>query len=392
LCACLLAEASHAQNPAPEHRLTVGYLPQWGLYSMPPWLARNLVASGAAALLDQVDYAQANIRDGKCVIADPEADLNHLYTAEMSVDGKADLPTATLRGGLHQLALLKARYPRLRTVISIEGKPPAFAQAAQPGAQAAFVASCIDMFVHGHLSPGTEAPGLFDGIDVDWEFPQTAGDGANYVALLAEFRRQLDAARQPSGRRLLLTVAAGPGTHRYPGVDWAQVASLVDEVGLMNYDYSGPWQQQTGMIAPLYALDGAPANEGTVDGTVAEYEAAGVPAGKLLLGIPFYGYSWQDVTAANHGLFQAGASVHQDSPYSAIASLVAHSTVYRDPHSQTPWLFDGKTFWTYDDPTSARAKAAYAASHGLAGVMVWELSGDTANAQLLRAIYAGLTQ
>lgn len=407
LCACLLAcsllfagfraqaqSTTQERAPAPHplaRPIVVGYLPQWGLYNTPPWLARDLVTSGAASLLDQVDYAQANILNGKCIIADPEADLNHAYTAAMSIDGKADLPAAPFRGGLHQLALLKARYPRLRAIISIEGKPPSFAEAAQPAVRAAFVTSCIDMFVRGHLAPGVESPELFEGFDIDWEFPQTAADGANYVALLAEFRHQLDLARLPAGRKPLLTVAAGPGLGRYPGVDWAQVAALVDEVGLMNYDYSGPWQQQTGLIAPLYPLDGASPNQGTVDGTVAEYEGAGVPADKLLLGVPFYGYSWEGVTPANHGLFQPGTSVHSDSPYSAIANLVPHSTVYRDAHSQTPWLFDGKTFWTFDDPASARAKAAYAAGHGLGGVMVWELSGDTADAQMLRAISAGLS-
>ncbi len=372
----------------------VGYLPQWALYSTPPWLARDLVASGAAALLDQVNYAQANIRNGQCVIADPEADLNRAYTATMSVDGKADLPAAAFRGGLHQLALLKQRYPHLRTVISIEGKASAFAQAAQPDARVAFVTSCMDMFVRGHLAPGVDAPGLFEGIDLDWEFPQTATDGANYMALLAEFRRQMDLEQSSGGngetRKLLLSVAAGPGLGRYPGVDWAEAGRLVDEVGLMNYDYSGPWQQQTGMIAPLYPIDGGPPAQGTVRGTVEEYQAAGVPAGKLLLGVPFYGYSWQGVTAVNHGLFQPGQSVREDSPYHAIASLVPQSTVYRDPQSQTPWLFDGHTFWTFDDPVSARTKAAYAASQGLGGVMVWELSGDTDDAQLLHAITAGL--
>ncbi len=395
LSACAVLSASPPDKSSAKslsaHPILVGYLPQWGLYSTPAWLARNLVASGAAPLLDQLNYAQANIRDAKCVIADPEADLNHVYTAEMSIDGKADLPTAPLRGGLHQLVLLKARYPRIRPVISIEGKSESFAEAAQPEARAAFVTSCIDLFVRGHLAPGAEAPALFEGFDMDWEFPQTPTDGANYMALLAEFRRQLNAlSLEQGGRKLLLSAAAGPGTHRYPGVDWAQVATLVDQIGLMNYDYSGPWQQVTGMIAPLYPLEGAPLNQGTVDGTVAEYEAVGVPAAKLLLGVPFYGYSWQGVTGTNHGLFQPGKSIRGDQPYHAIASLVPQSTVYRDPHSQTPWLFDGNIFWTYDDPLSAKTKAAYATTHNLAGVMVWELSGDTPDSQLLHAIATGL--
>ncbi|HEY0785741.1 MAG TPA: glycosyl hydrolase family 18 protein [Acidobacteriaceae bacterium] len=390
VCALLLlaSAAAQAAGPQPPHSMVVGYLPQWGLYSTPPWLARELVQGGGAELLDQVNYAQGGVRGGRCVIADPEADLNHVYTAELSVNGKADLPTAPLRGGLHQLQLVEQRYPRLRAVISLEGQASEFAVAAQPANRAAFVASCVDMFVRGHLAPGVEAPRLFEGVDVDWEFPHGEEEGANYMALLAEFRRQLDAV--PGARRPVLTVAAGPGTRRYPGVDWAQVAGLVDQVGLMNYDYNGPWQQQTGMNAPLYPMEGDPRPQNTVDGTVAEYEAAGVPGAKLLLGVPFYGYHWEGVAPVNHGLFQPGQSVREDRPYRAIATLVPQSTIYRDERSQTPWLYDGHTFWTFDDPVSAAAKARYAAGHGLAGVMVWELSGDTADAQMLRAIRTGL--
>jgi chitinase len=384
----IFSGAGFAQSPR-----MVGYLPQWALYYDHPWLARDLVSSGAAPLLDQVNYAQANIRGARCVIADANADLNRVYAAEESIDGKADSPAAPLKGGFHQLQLLKARYLHMQTIISLEGKPSTFAEAALPANRAAFVESCMDMFVAGHLAPGVESPGLFEGFDLDWEFPHDVIEGANYMALVAEFRRQLDAASMAVGatRKPLLSVAAGPGTRRYPGVDWSIIAQSVDEVGLMNYDYSGPWQKLTGMIAPLYPIDGGPPRQGTVDGTVAEYEAAGVPASKLLMGVPFYGYGWQQVSVgSNHGLFQAGQAVHGDSPYNAIAALVPKSTIYRDEISRTPWLFDGHEFWTFDDPVSAWTKAAYAASHHLGGVMIWELSGDTADAQLMRALHAGL--
>ncbi len=370
----------------------VGYLPQWALYSTPPWVAQNLVASGGAGLLDQVNYAQATVRGGRCVVADPEADLNHVYPATMSIDGKADLPTAPLRGGLHQLQLLRARYPRMHALISLEGKASEFAMAAQPESRVAFVTSCVDMFLRGHLAPGVEAPQLFDGIDLDWEFPATPADGEDYTALVTEFRRQMDAlAPERPSKHYLLTLAAGPGLGRYPGVSWPLIEPLVDEVGLMNYDYNGPWQQQTGMLAPLYTIAGDPHPQNTVDATVLEYEGAGFPASKLLVGVPFYAYHWTAVGAgATHGLFQPAQAVHADTLYSQVATEAGPAVLYRDEHSQAPWLYDGQTFWTFDDPTSARAKAGYAATHGLKGVMIWELSGDTADAQLLRAIAAGL--
>ncbi len=139
--------------------------------------------------------------------------------------------------------------------------------------------------MRGQLASGIKAPGIFDGFDVDWEYPKPE-DAPNYLALLQEFRKQLNAERTG----LKLTIAAGPSPGMYHGVDFAAVASSVDLVGLMNYDYSGPWHKETGFHAPLYSEHG-----GSADRTVREYEDAGVPAGKLLLGVPFYGYSWNSV-------------------------------------------------------------------------------------------------
>jgi len=64
--------------------------------------------------------------------------------------------------------------------------------------------------------------------------------------------------------------------------------------------------------------------------------------------------------------------------YNYIVSIQNKFTVYRDPKSMAPWLFDGTTFWTYDDELSIGAKVRYAKESGLRGIMIWELSGDTA--------------
>lgn len=364
----------------PEKPLIVGYFPQWGIYDQPQYFVKNLITSGSASLLDQLNYAQGFIVNARCAVADPHADMQFTYTQANSVDGSADDPASPLRGSFHQLQELKKLYPRLKILISLEGKAAGFAEAAKPENRAAFVASCIDTFVRGHFAAGVHAPGIFDGFDVDWEYPGE-GDAQNYTALLEEFRRQLDAVRPG----LKLTIAAGPSPRMYHGVDFAEVAKTVDLIGLMNYDYSGPWHKETGFHAPLYSDHG-----GNADGTVRAYESEGVPAEKLLLGVPFYGYSWKSVGAENHGLFQPGEAVHEDRPYSYIQTLVKASTVYRDPAAQAPWLYDGNTFWTYEDPVSARFKGAYAEQHQLGGVMVWHLGEDTSDGRLLKAVHEGL--
>ena len=426
----ILTLSAPAQTPAHKPVL-VGYFGQWGLYSDPQYTLRDLAANGKAALLDQLNYAQAFVTGGHCSIADPNADLNHVFTAANSVNGKPDDPASPFRGHLHQLAELKSSYPRLKVLISLEGRASDFAFDARPENRQAFIASCVDLFVKGNLAPNISAPGLFDGIDVDWEYPQ-GPDAANFLGLLTDLRREMDLVRPG----LKLSVAVGPSPRMYDGVDFRAVSTKVDEIGLMTYDFAGPWMQNTGFIAPLYRVSpfdqagsgvlaptrspaptgsnptasttpaaeaAAPAGSlpasapapspppgGGISGSVQAFLAAGVPPAKLLVGVPFYGYGWTQVPEVADGVFQEGTPVRGDRPYSYIQSLVAGSKLYRDSRSQTPWLFDGDAFWTFDDPVSIEAKAAYALDHGLGGLMIWELSEDTSQGTLLTAAHQSL--
>jgi chitinase len=76
----------------------------------------------------------------------------------------------------------------------------------------------------------------------------------------------------------------------------------------------------------------------------------------MLLGIPFYAYGWSGVADDNYGLYQQGQPIRGDHFYSYIQSIQPKFKLYRDPKSQTPWLYANKTFWTFDDPLSIRAK------------------------------------
>jgi chitinase len=409
--------ARAADAPASPGPILVGYFGQWGVYDH--FFVKNLVTSEASAQLDQIDYSQGAVKGGRCSIADPNADLNLTFTAADSVTGIADNPASAFRGNLHQLAALKKRFPHLKILISLEGSAADFALGAQPENRSAFVASCVDTFIRGHFAHGAEDAHLFDGIDVDWEYPK-AEDAANYVELLTQLREAMNMVRP--GLRLSIAVGASP--HTYGGVNMVAVSHIVDQIGIMNYDYAGPWNPKTGFLAPLYSDHG-----GSVETSIREYRAAGVPAEQLLMGMPFYGYGWQKVGGDGHGLFQEGRGIHGDRPYSFLETLATAATVddpnasdaagnppaappattthaaekrptatatpftiYRDPRSQAPWLYDGDTFWTFDDPTSIRFKVRFALGQRLGGVMAWELSEDTANAALLRAARSAIDQ
>jgi len=365
--------------------MLVGYFPQWGIYDTDqPYLVKNLISPGGKApLVDQVNYAQGFVTNGRCSVADPNADLNFVFTAKQSVNGIGDSPSKPFRGHLHQLSLLKRKFPHLRILISLEGRASDFAFDAQPENREAFVASCVDIFLKGHLAPGVEAPHLFDGIDLDWEFPREP-DAANFQALLREFRRQMNAVRPG----LKLTIAVGHTPRMYPGSDIAAIAPLVDQVGVMTYDFIGPWSDTTGLLAPLSASPDF--HGGTVARSMEAWHDAGIPTPKLLMGVPFYAYGWHQVPEEANGLFQEGTGIHGDRPYRYIQTILDRSTVYRDPLSQAPWLFDGDIFWTYEDPVSVAHKASFARTQGLGGLMIWELGDDDGSATLLRSAHRAL--
>lgn len=370
-----------------DHPLVVAYFGQWGLYNDPPYYVRDLDRAGGAGLLDQINYAHASVNGGRCSVGDPRADLNTPYLRENSVDGSSDDPASPFRGYFHQLKELKRRYPKLKILISLEGAPADFREDASPERRRAFVASCVDVFLRGHFGPEIVEPGIFDGIDVNWEFPQLE-DAANFRGLLEEFRRQM----KPLRRGLRLTIAVGDQPHMQPGTDFHRIAHLLDEIGIMNYDYAGPWNSTTGLLAPLFRRADTPRLFGSIAESIAAYEKAGVPSQKLLMGIPFYGYQWSDVSPANDGLFQRGKGISEDKPYRFIHGLHGFDSTFRDPDSQAPWLFDGRTFWTFEDPVSVAYKTSYAAHRHLGGIMIWELGEDTAEATLLTAAWRSLRQ
>jgi chitinase len=412
-----MAATKTSTAPEPSHPLLVGYFPQWGLYAEQPYTVKSMVQTGAAAMLDQLNYAQGFVTGGRCSIADPHADLDYTFSPEASLNGSADSPSMALRGNFHQLVELKRRYPHLKILISLEGRESDFAADAQPENRSAFVASCVDLFLKGNFAAQANAPGLFDGIDLDWEYPRGA-DAANYLQLLGEFRRQMDALRP--GLRLSIALGASPAM--YGDADIPALGGLVDLAGVMTYDYNGPWSSTTGFLAPLYSPS---ADQGSVEKSVIAWKQAGMPAAKLLIGLPFYAYGWRSVPGANHGLGQSGSPIRGDHSYRFIENLIdlhpgdlpaapalslgspsvasgeppaaqmaanEATLPYRDPVSQAPWLFDGSSFWTYEDPVSIRTKAAFAQSQQVAGFMIWELSDDTASATLLNAAHNALVQ
>jgi chitinase len=175
----------------------------------------------------------------------------------------------------------------------------------------------------------------------------------------------------------------------------------------MAYDFHGGWSPLTNFNAPLYpskddpSADEAVRKHANVDSAVRAYLAAGMPADKLVLGVPFYGRGWGGVKDVKDGLYQKHAPTPPRGTwergvwdYKDLAANYAGKKYKRFWHARAkvPWLFDarGGVMISYDDPQSLRLKAAYVNEHKLGGVMCWELSADDAKSSLLGALHGVL--
>ncbi|HEX6291232.1 MAG TPA: glycoside hydrolase family 18 protein [Herpetosiphonaceae bacterium] len=393
-------------------RPIVGYFTQWGIYRR-NYMVKHVHVSGSAQRLTHINYAFADVSATlKCASADTFADYAKAFDTTESVDGVAD-PTSgpVLRGNFNQLRKLKAMYPHLKVLISVGGWTLSdyFSNAALPQNRAAFVASCIDMYLKGNFSADLRGyAGIFDGIDIDWEYPGSCGetcnyrpeDTQNYTALLAEFRSQMNALSAQTGRSYLLTVASPAGPAHYTKIELSAIHQYLDFINLMTYDFHGTWETTTNLHSPLYGdpQDPSYSQRHWSDAAVQAYLSAGVPAAKIHLGVPFYGRGWSGVAPGPNGdgLYQAANGAARGKyaagvdDYKELVVLEGSYRKYFHPVSQSVYIYNGRTWWTYDDPASMNNKMQYIKSKGLGGTMFWELSGDTASINLLSAIYTGL--
>jgi chitinase len=401
-------------------RRVVGYFTQWGIYNAQPYTVRTMDANGTAARLTHLDYAFGNVRNNRCEVGvlkavdadtgeggDAYADYSRQFSAAESVDGIGDTWGAPLRGNWNQLKKLKKKYPDLKVLISLGGwtLSRGFASAARPENRAAFVASCIDAYIKGNLpafdsagGPGAAA-GVFDGFDIDWEYPAACGltcgssaDTDNFTGLLAEFRRQLDAIRPG----LQLTVAVGAGIDKIRVTRPDLYHPYVDAINVMTYDFHGDWDAKTNFHSALfnspYDPSSGDARYYNSNDAIQAFLDRGVPAAKLNLGMATYGHGWTNVGSSNHGLYQSGiAASGSDEPgvetYRVLKTLAWPK--YADASSKARWIYNGNTFWSFDDPATIADKMAYVQVQGLGGAFLWDFSGDDAQGSLLAAISAG---
>ncbi len=361
----------------------VGYFTEWGTYDR-EYYVKNIETSGSADRLTHINYSFGNVTGGKCAMGDSYAATERAYTAEESVDGAADAWDAPLRGTFNQLLKLKERHPDLKVLWSFGGWTwsGGFAEAAKD--PAGFARSCHD------LVENSKWAGVFDGIDIDWEYPNACGLTCDTSGRDA-YRELLAALRAEFGGDALVTSAIPADATdggKLDAADYTGAAQYVDWYNPMTYDFFGAWDAAgpTAPHSPLTSYDGVPKAGYDTSATIARLKGTGVPAEKLLLGIGFYGRGWTGVTQDAPGGTATGPAAGTYEPGIDDYKVLKEKCPATGTVGGTAYAHCGADWWSYDTPSTIAGKMDYKDEQGLGGTFFWELSGDTADGELIKAI------
>ena len=450
----LLFATNQIYSQQPEHsKLVVGYFAQWSIYSR----GYN-VLDIEGDKLTHIMYAFYN------ATYDSSTDVAQIETLDVYADfqrsqGLVDSNGNEVKGNIGELKILKERYPHLKILISVGGwtksqNLPAIAES--PNARITFAESMVEFM---NLYP------WIDGFDIDWEFPITGGtdgtetieyitipaqphtdnDHRNFVYLLRDMKEVFDA-NGMQDKEISISMGnnvmnaanqfIGPGNEATFGMT-TNIMDYCDFVSFFGYDFGGNWNDKTCYNAPLFGGDNVndPLNNPTGRNQVLSelidvyMNEVGIPADKLVMGLPFYGKIFEGVAstgavAGSPGLYESAPRVEgncsvaqapqgswdaincENSGSIEFCDLVQGTATnvhhYLDPNdpsnvsntaaadgwvrhwddiAKVPYLYNElqNKFISYDDSQSIDIKVQYAKSLNLAGVMIWELSQDARN-------------
>lgn len=261
---------------------------------------------------------------------------------------------------LRQIVSLKEQKPELKVLLSIGGWGSGrFSEmAADEQNRLSFAKDCQRIVKEFGL----------DGIDIDWEYPTSSAanissspdDTDNFTLLMRDIRQAI-------GKDKLLTMAS-VASARY--VNFRAILDDIDFVNIMSYDMANaPLHHSTLYRAGI-------SGRLTCDDAVKAHIDSGVPAERLVMGMPFYG---------------RGGKLLSNRDFRDIDLNGEYIEQWNDT-AKVPYLTnqEGTLVLGYDNVRSLSIKCEYILEKGLLGGMYWEYSGDNDNADLARTVYEGI--
>jgi spore germination protein YaaH len=214
-----------------------------------------------------------------------------------------------------------------------------------------------------------------DGVNFDFE-SVPAVQKANMVSFCRRAVRGIKAAL-PAAEISLAT----PAVNWSDGWDLGALAGICDYLIMMGYNYYWSGSSTAGPVAPVSGE-----NYHIVKSINDDYLADGVPAGKLLLGVPWYGYDWPVVSSARKA---ATTGTGTSRTYVKALEIAAGKTRIFDDLTGVPYVSYQTTEWRqmwYDDSTSLQLKSNIVKDMNLAGLGIWALSYEAGRPELWKGL------
>lgn len=172
------------------------------------------------------------------------------------------------------------------------------------------------------------------------------------------------------------------------GYDVPAVASYLDFINVMAYDFHGKWERETGHNAPLYApsTDSEWRKQLSVDHAANLWVKMGAPREKLIIGMPTYGRTFTISDLSRHtpnspasGGGKAGIYTKEEGflAYYEICEMLQNGGVYVwDEEMKVPYMVDDNQWVGFDDERSIRHKMSWIKENNFGGAMVWTVDMD----------------
>jgi chitinase len=284
-------------------------------------------------------------------------------------------------GCVKQLFLVKKNNRHLKTLLSIGGWTYSAtfpAAASTPESRNRFATTAVRLL----------ADLGFDGLDVDWEYPQNPTEAANLVLLLQAVRSALDAyaAQHAPGYHFLLSIAAPAGPVNYNKLNLKQLSDTLDFINLMAYDYAGSWDSVSGHQANLCpSANNGSSTPFSTEAAVTDYLAAGVAPDKLILGMPIYGRGFTNTDGPGQPYSGNGQGTWETGVWDYKALPRAGANVLYDAAVGATYSYDTATkeMVSFDTAEMVRRKVDYMRGKGMGGSMFWEASADRTDGESL---------
>ncbi|CAF4160680.1 unnamed protein product, partial [Rotaria magnacalcarata] len=276
-----------------------------------------------------------------------------------------------------ELSLLKRTNPNLKISIRLGGKVSQYTRYLKHSKMAAQLVRSIIWYMATHG---------FDGVDIALEFVD--GDNPEDKVALTTLIEEL-AKQKRLMLRSMITLTAAPFVENLLKVyDIEKIGHLVDYINLMTFDFYGPWDEKTGVFAPLYHQHYQVEAESlrNVDGLVKLWLSLAIPRNKLIIGIPAYGRSFA-LSSRQTSLHAPANGPGYPGRYTKTRGFLSYYEVCEKGQSQAwqrIWLDSEKAWYmtngdqwiTYEDVDSAALKAQYAKAEQLGGVFIWSIDND----------------